>query len=251
MTAEEAGGTTGGISVAAEHAAVTAVIGGIPARIVGGRRRGGVGGKGSESPGSVTNQGLGAFLYDRVFSRRPATDAGLLAAARKDPAAFGQFYDRYERAVAGYFMARTRDPELAADLTAEVFAAALAAASGYEEQGKTAVPWLFTIASNTLVSSIRRGRVEEAARRQVGMLDAIELRASSLERVEQSVTGDAWVSELLSRLPEDQRAAVRARVLEDRPYEEIASQLETSSLVIRKRVSRGLARLREELEEKA
>jgi RNA polymerase sigma factor (sigma-70 family) len=186
-----------------------------------------------------------------VFSRRLASDAGLLGAAGRDPSAFAQFYDRYERAVVGYFMRRTRDPELAADLTAEVFAAVLAAAGSYQEQGKTAAPWLFTIAGNILVSSVRRGRVEEAARRQVGMLDAIELRERSMERVEQLVAGEDWVSQLLSRLPEDERAAVRARILEDRPYEEIASQLQTSSLVIRKRVSRGLARLREELEESA
>ena len=176
---------------------------------------------------------------------------GFWAAAGRDPAAFAQFYDRYERAVVGYFMRRTRDPELAADLTAEVFAAALAAAEGYQELGMTAAPWLFTIANNTLLSSVRKGRVEEAARRQVGMLDAVELREPSLGRVEQVVAGDAWVAELLSRLPEDQRAAVRARVLEDRSYEEIASRLQTSSLVIRKRVSRGLARLRGELEESA
>lgn len=186
-----------------------------------------------------------------MFSRRLATDARLLAAAGRDPAAFGQFYDRYERAVVGYFMRRTRDPELAADLTAEVFAAALAAAESYQELGKTAAPWLFTIANNMLVSSIRKGRVEEEARHRVGMLDATELRERTLEGIEQLVAGDSWVSELLSRLPEDERAAVQARVLEDRPYHEIASRLETSSLVIRKRVSRGLGRLRAGLEERA
>lgn len=147
-------------------------------------------------------------------------------------------------------MRRTRDAELAADLTAEVFAAALGAAEGYQAVGESAAPWLFTIASNVLVSSVRRGRVEEGARRQLGMLKAIELQERSLERLEQMVVGDAWVSELLSRLPEDQRQAVRARVLEDRAYEEIATRLQTSSLVIRKRVSRGLSRLREELEER-
>ena len=186
-----------------------------------------------------------------MLSRRGPSDAGLLAQAGTDPDAFAAFYDRYERAVVGYFMRRTRDPELAADLTAEVFAAALAAAQSYQELGKTAAPWLFTIANNILVSSIRKGRVEEAARRQVGMLGAIELQERSLQRLAQLVAGDAWVSELLSRLPEDERAAVRARVLEDRSYEEIASQLQTSSLVIRKRVSRGLARLREEMEKQA
>lgn len=190
-----------------------------------------------------------SVLIVRVLLRRSFSDARLLALAGSDPDAFATFYDRYERAVAGYFMRRAQDAELAADLTAEVFAAALAAAKGYQEMGETAAPWLFAIAVNVLVSSVRKGRVEERARRQLGILNAIELQEQSLERLDQMVVGDAWVSELLSRLPEDQRQAIRARVLEDRGYEEIASRLDTSSLVIRKRVSRGLSRLRDELEE--
>lgn len=49
--------------------------------------------------------------------------------------------------------------------------------------------------------------------------------------------------------PEEQRDAVRARVLDELPYEEIAAGLQTSSLAIRKRVSRGLITLRTELEQ--
>jgi RNA polymerase sigma-70 factor (ECF subfamily) len=93
--------------------------------------------------------------------------------------------------------------------------------------------------------------VEDAARRRVGMLEVIELRPESMRRLDHLVEGDAWVADLLARLPEDQRQAVRARVLEERSYEEIASELETSSLVVRKRVSRGLARLRTELESRS
>jgi RNA polymerase sigma-70 factor (ECF subfamily) len=55
---------------------------------------------------------------------------------------------------------------------------------------------------------------------------------------------------LLEQLPRDQADAIRARVLDDRPYPEIAAELQTSELVIRKRVSRGLATLRGELEKK-
>jgi RNA polymerase sigma-70 factor (ECF subfamily) len=65
------------------------------------------------------------------------------------------------------------------------------------------------------------------------------------------VIGDAWVSDLLRWLPADQREAVRARVLEDKSYDEIAAALETSSLVVRKRVSRGLAQLRREVKERS
>lgn len=183
-----------------------------------------------------------------VLTRR-ASDAELLAAARRSRRAFALFYDRYERAVAGYLMRRTADPELAADLTAEVFAAAFAAADRFRPTGSTAAAWLFTIAQNTLTSAMRKGRVEEAARRELGVRTSVELGSGSRERLEQAVVSDAWVSELLARLPADQREAVRARVIEDRSYDDIAAALETSSLVIRKRVSRGLASLREEVKE--
>ena len=66
------------------------------------------------------------------------TDAELLAATGSDPEAFGRFYDRYEAAVVGYFLRRTAAPDVAADLTAEVFADALAAAARYRPEGPTA-----------------------------------------------------------------------------------------------------------------
>ena len=52
------------------------------------------------------------------------------------------------------------------------------------------------------------------------------------------------VATMLEQLPGDQRAAVRARVLEERSYEDVASHLGVSEATARKRVSRGLATLR-------
>lgn len=142
-------------------------------------------------------------------------------------------------------MRRTRQAELAADLTAEVFAAALMGAGRYRPAGATAAAWLFTIAQNVLLKSVRKGRIEEAARLRAGV--ALELSQASRDRVEATVTSDAWVAELLDRLPPDQRDAVRAHIVDDRSYEEIANRLQTSESVVRKRVSRGLAALRREL----
>jgi RNA polymerase sigma-70 factor (ECF subfamily) len=180
--------------------------------------------------------------------RRPASDAQLLAAVDSDADAFSVFYKRHERMIVGFLMRRVRDPEVAADLTAEVFAAALEAAGRYSPSGVSAAPWLLAIAHNKLVSSVRRGQVEETARRQVEMLEVIELRPESLRHLEQLAAGDAWVEDMLAKLPVDQRQVVQSRVLDERSYEEIAHELKTSPLVIRKRVSRGLARLRTELE---
>jgi RNA polymerase sigma factor (sigma-70 family) len=177
------------------------------------------------------------------------SDSDLLAATRTDMAAFASFYDRYEASVVGYFMRSTADPELAADLTAEVFAAALAAASRYRPVAPTAAGWLFTIAHNALMTSLRRGRVQSKARRRVGIRETIAFTSDELERVEASADRDDWVIELMERLPAEQREAIRSRVVDERSYSDIATELKTSELVIRKRVSRGLSTLRKQVEE--
>jgi RNA polymerase sigma-70 factor (ECF subfamily) len=71
----------------------------------------------------------------------------------------------------------------------------------------------------------------------------IEFDELDLERT------DARASRLLESLPEPERDAVRARIVEERSYGEIAAELQCSELVVRKRVSRGLARMREQMKE--
>lgn len=136
------------------------------------------------------------------------------------------FYRRYERAVLGYFMRRVGDPEVAADLTAETFAAALMSVRRYKAQRDSAAPWLFGIARHTLLRSVEKRRVEDRARRKLGW---------------QALTLD---DDLLERLPEDQARAVRARVIDEQDYAEIAGRLRCSQSVVRQRVSRGLGTLR-------
>ena len=58
------------------------------------------------------------------------------------------------------------------------------------------------------------------------------------------------VVELLRDLPEDQHAAVPARVVDEHEYAEIAARQGVSEAVVRKRVSRGLAGLRRRWEER-
>jgi RNA polymerase sigma-70 factor (ECF subfamily) len=54
----------------------------------------------------------------------------------------------------------------------------------------------------------------------------------------------------VDELPDDQQAAVKARVIDERDYPEIAKDLRCSEAVVRKRVSRGLGTIRARLEEK-
>jgi RNA polymerase sigma-70 factor (ECF subfamily) len=170
---------------------------------------------------------------------QPHTDETLLLSG--DPEDFGRFYDRYVRSLLGYFQRRTRDPETAADLTAETFAAALAARGRFQARSVPASVWLFAIAQHKLADFHRRGSAEDRMRRRLGIA-RVPLGADDAEMIEW--LADDVALQLVSELPADQRDAVRAHVLEDRDYGDIAREQLTSEATVRKRVSRGLHALR-------
>ena len=165
-----------------------------------------------------------------------------------DPDAFAAFYRRQAPLLLGWLLRQTRDPELAADLLGETFADALDGCHRYDPRRGPAAAWLFGIARRHLGRARRRGAVEDRARRRLG-IPPLELTDAGLERLERLAESEA-VRAALADLPADMRAAVEARVVSERPYPQIAASLKTSESVVRKRVSRGLAGLRERMEEK-
>jgi RNA polymerase sigma factor (sigma-70 family) len=172
------------------------------------------------------------------------SDEELLEIGLHDAQAFGVFYDRYERPLLAFLRRASGRADLAADLTAEVFAAALASLAAFDPRLGSARAWLFGIARNELAQSHRRGRVEARARRRLGM-ETLMLSDEQLERIDElSAVAAVDSLALLEALPAEQRAAVRGRVIEGHDYEQLAQQFECSELVVRQRVSRGLRTLR-------
>ena len=164
------------------------------------------------------------------------TDEDLLSAP--DARSFEEFYLRNVDMVLGYFARRTGDAELAADLASETFAAALASRRRYKARKGAAAAWLFGIASRKLADAQRKGYAERRMCRRLGM-ERIDLTDADIAHIE--ALGE---TALLEGLPVDQAVAVRAHVIDERPYGEIAGELHTSEEVVRKRVSRGLATAR-------
>jgi RNA polymerase sigma factor (sigma-70 family) len=179
-----------------------------------------------------------------------ATDGELLAAVvAGDGEAFSSFYRRHLPVVVGFLLRETGDREVTADLTAEVFAAVFLVARRFRARGAgSARPWVLGIARNKLRESRRRGRVEDRARRRLAFEPEV-LDDDDLARVEELAGAEIPVLELVEQLPERQREAVRSRVVEGREYGDVARELGCSELVARQRVSRGLARLRDQLTE--
>jgi RNA polymerase sigma factor (sigma-70 family) len=103
---------------------------------------------------------------------------------------------------------------------------------------------LFAIARHKLSEALRRGRIQDEARRAFAM-QPIELDDEAIEIIE-STDRDAAI-ELLATLSSDQRDAIKAHHLDERGYSEIAAELRCSESVVRKRVSRGLAALEAQL----
>src|SRR3954451_18227196 len=84
----------------------------------------------------------------RLIRPTTATDEHLLGSS--DPEDFGCFYDRHVDVLLGWFARRTGDPETAAGLTAETFAAALAKRPHFRAREGPAVDWLHGLARAAL-----------------------------------------------------------------------------------------------------
>lgn len=176
----------------------------------------------------------------------PTSDEALLERAARDPEAFGLFYDRFEAELLRFFLRATRRGDLAADLTAEVFAGALAGLASFDPTRGHARAWLYGIARHELADAWERGAVEDRARRRLGM-EPLALTDDRIEAIEQiELSGRALA--LLDELPSDQRAAVAGRVLDEHDYADLARSLACSESVVRQRVSRGLRTLKARLE---
>jgi RNA polymerase sigma-70 factor (ECF subfamily) len=174
------------------------------------------------------------------------SDAELMRAARQDPAAFREVYDRYAESVYGFALRRTGDPDAAHDLTAETFAQAWLSRTRFRDlAGGTAGPWLFAIARRVLVRSVRRERIDRDGRERL----RVEAGADAPPPEPRWLDGlDADLETALAELPGGHREAVELRVLADLSYAQIAARLGCSPVAARIRVSRSLAWLRTRLE---
>ena len=168
-----------------------------------------------------------------------ASDAELLATGDAD--AFAQVYDRHVAAL--FAWARARAGEYAADLTAEVFARAwLCRRSFRDHAGGSAFPWLCGIAGNVLRDSLRRRRVEDGARRRLGLPAAVA-PDPEYEAIERRLSLPEAAMQALAQLSPSERELLDMRVVQERSYWEIAERLRCTPQAARLRVSRALRRL--------
>ena len=159
--------------------------------------------------------------------------------------AFLRLYDAEAVALLGFFARRTFDAEVAADLTAETWAAAYAGWPRFQDRGAGAAPWLYRIARRQLTRYYRTGRVQARARTRLGLPERA-MSTADLDRIEELIDFEQLgraVARGLTKLSVGEREAIRLRVVEEHDYSEVASQLRCSEQAARARVSRAIRRL--------
>jgi RNA polymerase sigma factor (sigma-70 family) len=174
------------------------------------------------------------------------SDAELLRAARRDPAAFTAFYRMHADWVYRWFAARVRDPSVASDLTAETFAQALVALPRFRgRENGSGTAWIFGIARNLLRRSYEQRRVESKARQRLG-IPVSDYVPDGYEEIDARLDAQALAVELeeaLGTLGPELRQALELRVVRGLSYEEIAVATKATEVNARMRVSRALRTL--------
>lgn len=177
----------------------------------------------------------------------PRGDDDLLIEAVGNPDAFGVFFDRQYSGVLRYFAARVRSPDIAADLCAETFAAALTGLALFDPSRGQARQWLYGIAHKKLSRYFRDLQVSRVARDRLGIrpIEVDDDTVRAIARIEAEADSVA-LFDALDRLPAEQARAVRLRIIEELEYAEIADILGCREGAARVRVHRGLRRLETE-----
>jgi len=166
-----------------------------------------------------------------------------------DPAAFEAFYREYVDAVERFVVRRVAEPHRAADLTAEVFLAAIESADGYRSSRGAPVAWLYGVARNVLAADRRRqGRELDAAFRIGGrrLLDE-----DDIARMEDRIDAEAQAGRLylaLDRLSDAERAVLELVSMDGLTVHDAARALGIRPVTARVRLHRARRQLQAHLD---
>lgn len=172
----------------------------------------------------------------------PVTGIGL------DREAFAAFYRAHLEAVERFIARRVDEPYLAADLTAEVFLAAIEAAEQYDARRGAPGAWLHGIARNVVADEIRRRAREKRALQAVG--GRRELAPDAMTRIEARIDAERASRTLyaaLAELPESDRAIVELIAVDGMSVADAARALGLKPGNARVRLHRSRSRIQSAL----
>ncbi len=157
-----------------------------------------------------------------------------------DPQALESFYRRHVGAVNRFIARRVDDPFQAADLTAEIFIAAIGSAHTFREASGSELGWLYGIARNVLSSDRRRTAREQVATGRLAgrrLLDDDDI-ARLEDRIDAESAARA-AHAALAGLADDERAVLELVAVDGLAVKDAAAALGISPGAARVRLHRA------------
>jgi RNA polymerase sigma-70 factor (ECF subfamily) len=179
---------------------------------------------------------------DLLEIARGQEEAGLVAAAKRDPRAFEQLYRLYVQPIFRYIYSRIGSLPEAEDATAQTFLAALEAFDHYHHDGHFAA-WLFAIARRKAADHFR----SQQRQAPLEYADSVPNGTDLLQDVIRTER-KAALAKLFTGLPEDERELIRLRYVAELSFAEIGRLLGCREDAAKKSLYRLLARLQSQLE---
>ena len=179
------------------------------------------------------------------MTSHPPPDVGSIAT---NPDAFEAFYREHLETVHRFVARRVADPQLAADLTAEVFLAAVDSASTYRPDRGSPGAWLVGVARHVMATEFRRQSRDQAVVRRIAGRRLLD--ADSLARIEERIDAEREARELyeaLASLPPRDRALMELIALDGLSVIEAAAVLGVKPGTARVRLHRSRARVQSQL----
>ncbi|MEV6103103.1 sigma-70 family RNA polymerase sigma factor [Streptomyces sp. NPDC051940] len=167
------------------------------------------------------------------------------AAAARDPELFEEFYRRHFDAVTRFVARRVADPHTVADLTAEVFLAAIDSGHTYRPGLGSETGWLYGIARNVVSAEARRTARQAALGARVAGRRLLD--EDDIARLEEQLDAEApgrRALEALAVLPEGERALLELITVDQLTPAEAAAALGIRQVTARVRLHRARKTLR-------
>lgn len=166
-----------------------------------------------------------------------------------DPDIFETFYREHVDGIQGFVTRRTGNPEHAADLTAEVFLAAIGAAHRYRPARGAPKAWLYGIARTVVAADrrqIARQQTREGRLRASAMLD--ENDVAEIEARIEAAAKFRHLYEAMGRLAKKERTILELVAIDELSLNEAAAAAGVRPVTARVRLHRARRKLRADLE---
>jgi RNA polymerase sigma factor (sigma-70 family) len=185
-------------------------------------------------------------VFDDAGARQADGCAALLAAIaeRRDHFAFGQLFDRFAPRIEAYLRRLGAEQALAEDLTQEVMLVLWQRARLYDPTRAAASTWIFTLARNRFIDSIRRRPGEvEADVYAIGMpADDDTERSFYLSQLERHLR------HAVASLPSEQNLLIEQGYFRDKSQAALADEFDLPLGTVKSRQRLALGRLRRHLD---